>query len=207
MLFTVLSTILIAVGAYFVGCINPAYLIGKAHGRDIRNEGSQNAGGTNALILFGKRVGFFCILFDIAKAACVVSAAKVITASSLGVAVAGTAVILGHMFPFHMKFKGGKGSACLTGFVLAYNVQIFLILLLVAAVIALATNYGCFAVIASSILFPLVFGVTSHSLICGCIVAVAGVAIILKHQVNLRRIQEGTEFQISYLWSNNPRIE
>ena len=50
---------------YFIGAINPAYFIGKIKGRDIRKEGSHNAGGSNALIIFGKAVGFFCIAFSI----------------------------------------------------------------------------------------------------------------------------------------------
>ena len=53
---------------YAVGCINPAYLIGKLRGFDIRRSGSGNAGASNALITMGKAAGVFSMLFDIAKA-------------------------------------------------------------------------------------------------------------------------------------------
>ena len=53
---------------YFVGIINPSYLIGRIKGFDIREKGSGNAGGSNALIVFGKIAGVLCSLFDILKA-------------------------------------------------------------------------------------------------------------------------------------------
>ena len=55
-------------GGYILGSVNPAYLIGLFKGEDIRETGSHNAGASNALIVYGKKVGAFCAIFDILKA-------------------------------------------------------------------------------------------------------------------------------------------
>ena len=58
---------LLAAICYLIGCINPAYIIGKAKGFDIRQKGSLNAGASNVVINVGKRAGVFTALFDILK--------------------------------------------------------------------------------------------------------------------------------------------
>ena len=112
-----LSVILCALLGYLLGCINPAYLIARARGFDIRSRGSGNAGASNAVITMGKAAGVFSAIIDIFKAwLAVCLATRYFTALSVGgmpVAgeIAGVACILGHMFPFFMAFRGGKGFA------------------------------------------------------------------------------------------------
>ena len=95
---------------YLIGTINPSYIIAKLCGFDIREKGSKNAGASNALILFGKITGIGCALFDIAKATLIVWLCETLFPElAYSFAVTGVACILGHVFPFYMKFKGGKG--------------------------------------------------------------------------------------------------
>ena len=63
---------------YLLGCVNPAYLIGLMKGEDIRNTGSHNAGASNAVIVYGKKVGAFCALFDIFKAYFIIQITKLL---------------------------------------------------------------------------------------------------------------------------------
>ena len=63
-----LSVILCALLGYLLGCINPAYLIARARGFDIRSRGSGNAGASNAVITMGKAAGVFSAIIDIFKA-------------------------------------------------------------------------------------------------------------------------------------------
>ena len=99
---------------YLMGSINPSYIIARLRGFDIREKGSQNAGASNALILFGKVIGIGCALFDIAKAAFAIWLCETLFPEfAYSYAVTGVACIVGHSFPFYMKFKGGKGLACL----------------------------------------------------------------------------------------------
>jgi len=56
-----------AVCAYFLGNINPAIIIGRAKGIDIRAQGSGNAGATNAMRSLGKKAGAVTFIIDVAK--------------------------------------------------------------------------------------------------------------------------------------------
>ena len=63
-----MKVVLLALICYLIGCINPAYIIGKIKGFDIRSKGSMNAGASNVVINVGKRAGVATALFDILKA-------------------------------------------------------------------------------------------------------------------------------------------
>ena len=103
---------------YSLGCINPAYILARIKGFDIHEKGSGNAGASNALITMGKLRGFFCAAFDIAKAALAVLLARLLFPNVDTFAVSASCAILGHIFPFYLRFRGGKGLACLCGAVL-----------------------------------------------------------------------------------------
>ena len=92
--------ILCAISAYLLGSINPAYIIGKLRGMDIRKNGSKNAGASNALLLLGKFAAIFSAVFDIMKAAAAVWLAPLIFKGVPLVAeIAGVAAIIGHIYP------------------------------------------------------------------------------------------------------------
>ena len=62
MVMILLACILIG---YFIGTVNPAYLLSKANGFDIRDQGSGNAGASNVTVMMGKRFGLVCAFVDI----------------------------------------------------------------------------------------------------------------------------------------------
>lgn len=193
---------------YLVGTFNPSYLLAQIHGFDIREKGSGNAGASNALILFGKVRGVICALLDIAKATAVIHIMVHLFPNTLyAFSVTAVSCILGHMFPFYMKFRGGKGLACLGGTVLAFDWRVFVVMLLLAVILALVTRYICFVPITASVAFPIVYGVLRGDLVGACILAVMSVVIPLKHIENLRRIRNGTEARISALWNRDKEIE
>ena len=198
----------VAIG-YFIGSINPSYIIAKAKGFDIRKKGSGNAGASNALIVFGKTIGLFCALFDIFKAYWAIEIVQkgLFTDFRLGFILTGTAAIIGHMYPVYMKFKGGKGLACLGGVILAYDWRFFLILLAVEIVIVLATDYICFVPMSASIIFPIVYGIREHSFQEACIFLIATIFILLKHAENIMRIRANSELHFSYLWNKEREMK
>ena len=101
---------------YAFGCINPAYLLGRAKGHNVKKEGSGNAGASNAAILLGVRWGVIVALIDIFKA---FFSMRIAGALFPGVpfapVCAGSACIMGHLYPVTMRFRGGKGLAALGG--------------------------------------------------------------------------------------------
>ncbi len=193
--------LLCALMGYLIGTVNPAYLLGRLQGIDIRQKGSKNAGASNALILFGKAGGIVCAAFDIAKAALTILLAKALFPSADTFAITAAFCILGHIFPFYMRFRGGKGLACLTGAFLALDLRVFAVALAIEVIIVLATRYICFIPLTASAALPVLYGILHRDLAGALLLAVVAVVIWFKHAVNLRRIPEGREMRITYLWN------
>lgn len=193
---------------YGLGCINPAYFLGKKKGVDIKKTGSGNAGGSNALIALGKVAGFFCILFDIGKAYLALTICSLLFGNTPFVfAITSIACILGHIFPFYIHFNGGKGLACLAGCVLWFSPSIFLLFLLLEAAIAIGTSYICFVPLTASVLFPPVFYMMTNDLFCTLLLFIPTIIMYVKHQENLQKIKQGTEIRIRYLWDKENESE
>ena len=128
---------------YFLCCINPSYIIGKLRGVNLKKSGSGNAGASNALIHFGKIIGVACALFDIMKAFAAVKICEAMFPTTDYIyAVTSVAAILGHIFPFYLKFKGGKGIATMMGLFFASNPFSTLIVLICAFIIWAIFEYG-----------------------------------------------------------------
>ncbi|MCM1135275.1 MAG: glycerol-3-phosphate 1-O-acyltransferase PlsY [Clostridium sp.] len=116
----------IAIG-YIFGLFQTAFIYGKLHGIDIREHGSGNAGTTNTLRVLGTKAGLIVLAGDIAK--CIL--AIVICGRLFGPShpeeiyllklYAAAGAILGHNFPFYLKFKGGKGIAATAGLILSFH--------------------------------------------------------------------------------------
>jgi len=192
---------------YLIGAINPSYLVAKLHGFDIREKGSKNAGASNALILFGKVIGIGCAVFDIAKAAFAIWLCEMLfpeLANSF--AVTGVACILGHVFPFYMKFRGGKGLACLGGMILAFDLRMFLIMLAAEIIVAIVTDYICFVPLTASAVFPIVYGIMRRDVWGALIIAPIFPLMLWKHKENLKRIKQKTEMPFSFLWNKDKAL-
>lgn len=193
---------------YLLGCINPSYIIGKLRGVNIKKSGSGNAGASNALLLFGKAIGVFCALFDIMKAFAAIKICEAIySGESYIFSVTAVSAILGHIFPFYIKFKGGKGLACLGGTILAFDWRYFLMLLAIEVIFVIIVNYICFVPMTASVVFPISYGIIRHDLIGALILIIPTVIIFIKHMENIRRIMDGSEVRISYLWNKNKEVE
>lgn len=193
--------------AYALGSINPAYIIGRIKGFDIRKKGSKNAGASNALIMLGKRSGILCALFDIGKSCIAIWLAGVIFPSlTYSFAVAGTACVLGHMFPFYMGFKGGKGTASLGGIIIMFDWRIFIVFLAVEIIIVFLTDYLCFMPITAVIIFPVLYGIVRQDLVSALIFLGITVPVLIKNIENIKRMLNGTEVHLSYLWNKDKEI-
>lgn len=108
----------VAVLCFLIGSVNPAFLVARARGHDLRTAGSGNPGATNAARVVGPRWGALVLLLDVAKA----YLPTLLVTRTLGTVpalVAGLAVVLGHAFSPFLRGRGGKGVACALGAVLA----------------------------------------------------------------------------------------
>ena len=196
--------ILIVVIAYLIGSIPFGYLIVRTKGGgDVRQTGSGGTGATNVSRRAGKAAGVLTLLLDASKGAAAVLIAQAIGGSDWVKAAAAIAVIVGHIFPVWLGFRGGKGVA--TG------VGVFLVLapiaLLCAGVVFVAivffTRYVSLGSITAAVLIPLfvwlqhLFVERVWDLRPLLTAAVAGALLILfAHRGNIERLARGTESQI-----------
>lgn len=193
---------------YLLGTINISYIIGRIKGFDIRKMGSQNAGASNALILLGKATGVFCAIFDIGKVCIAIwLTQRIFPNFEAGLAIAGAAGILGHIFPFYMSFKGGKGFAGLGGVVLMFSRPFFLILLAFEMVVLFITKYICFVPMTASVIMTIVYMLYTKNIPGTVALIIATITIIYKHKINIKRIKDGTEMKISYLWNKKDELD
>lgn len=112
---------------YAFGLFQTGYIYGKLRKVDIRKHGSGNAGTTNTLRTFGLKGGLVTLLGDVLKAMLSLFVVWIFFHTIVGedkilllMGYAGLGTVIGHNFPFYLKFKGGKGIACTGGFIMAF---------------------------------------------------------------------------------------
>ena len=180
---------------YLLGSIPFGLLLTRLAGHgDIRQIGSGSIGATNVLRTGSKSAAALTLLLDLAKGGAAVIIARGWGADAALVAAGG--VIIGHMFPIWLSFKGGKGVATALGVLLALAWPIAIVAALVWLVTALIFRYSSLAAlvaaVGSAVLAPfLVDGPTAA--------VIAGIAllIVLRHHANIRRLIAGSESRIS----------
>jgi glycerol-3-phosphate acyltransferase PlsY len=108
---------------YFFGSINPGYFFGRLKKIDIREVGSKNAGTTNTFQMLGVRYGIPTAIFDVSKGLLVILIALSLGTNVVVAHLSGLMTIVGHIFPFYLKFRGGQGVGAATGMLLCYLVN------------------------------------------------------------------------------------
>jgi acyl phosphate:glycerol-3-phosphate acyltransferase len=184
-----------AVLGYLLGSIPFGLLLTRLAGLgDIRRIGSGNIGATNVLRTGSKTAAALTLLLDLAK-----GWAAVIIARSWGedaALVAAICVIIGHMFPVWLGFRGGKGVATALGVLIALAWLVALGAALVWFAIALLLRYASLAAlvaaVAAAVFSPFVVNAPTAAVIAGI-----ALLIILRHHANIRRLIAGTESRIS----------
>ncbi len=210
MINTILGSLIIG---YFIGCINLSYIISRIKGFDIRHVGSGNAGASNLVIVIGKKIGLMVAVLDILKSFMAFRLAEYLFPDAFagpinwaGV-IAGVAAVFGHVFPFYMGFKGGKGLACYGGIVLAVNYKMFILLFVAAFLIAMITDYICFAPITMAFIVPLTVGIVYKTWIPPAIISVSSILLLIKHKQNIDMIRSGQELKFHFLWRRKDESE
>lgn len=141
---------------YLIGCINPAAILGKHYHVNLKEEGTGNLGSTNTLLVLGRKAGIFVALFDIFKSYFSARIARMLFPQLLVAGmIASLGAILGHCFPITMHFDGGRGLASFGGMILAYNISMFLFILVTGWTMMVVFDAGVAATVWGCIVFPL----------------------------------------------------
>ena len=205
----ILARILALVCGYFFGTFQTGYIYGKCHGIDIREHGSGNSGTTNTLRTLGWKAGAVTFLGDLFKAIIVVVIFHFIYINTYPECVkcielyAGFGAVLGHNFPWFLKFKGGKGIACTAGVILAVcpiAAPVCLILFVWAVVITRYVSLGSILVVLAYLVQAVIFnhmgwlGITgAYAVEYHVLVPSFTAMAVWRHKANIKRLLNGTE--------------
>jgi glycerol-3-phosphate acyltransferase PlsY len=191
-------TAIIAAAAigYLLGSIPFGLLLTRLGGLgDIREIGSGNIGATNVLRTGSKALAVLTLAFDVAKGA---AAALVGCAWSEKAAMAaGAAVVIGHMYPVWLGFRGGKGVATALGVLIALAWPVALVAGCVWLVAAVISRYSSFASLVAAVAATASAAILVEPRRAWLIAGIA-LLIILRHHDNIRRLLSGTESRISF---------
>ena len=180
--------------SYLVGTSSMTLYLSKLQNINMRAGGSGNLGASNAVILMGWKAGVLVAIHDIGKAYLAVWLAQRCfpTLPYIG-AVAGVASVMGHIFPFYLHFKGGKGFASFWGMTVALDWKLGLVLFVAGVVLTVLTNYIVVGTVTITLSSPLYLGITRQDWLLCAIVFFASAVIWYKHRENFVRIRNGTE--------------
>ena len=173
---------------YLLGCSHMAYYISKIKKIDIKGQGSRNYGASNTLMLAGIKAGALVFIHDFAKAFFAVLLAKwLFTDAEYAGLIAGCASVLGHIFPFYLKFDGGKGFAAFIGMSIALYPLFGTIAFLASIIFALIVDYIVAATFSFTLAIPIIaLAVEDH--ITAAIIGIITLIIFCKHHENIRNL-------------------
>ena len=175
--------------AYLVGSISTSLIVSKAKKKDLRSGGSKNLGASNTTLLMGWKYGVLVGVCDILKGTLMVLLAKWIFPeySYLPFCVA-TAAVLGHIFPFYLKGRGGKGFATYMGIILGLDWRFFIIIGISVILITLITDYLALGTFTTVVTFPVWLFFMCPVKLAFLIPLIASLVIIVKHFENIKRM-------------------
>jgi acyl phosphate:glycerol-3-phosphate acyltransferase len=196
--------LLMMVFGYVMGNIQTSYILGRLiYKVDIRKLGHGNAGASNAIDSIGWKFGLAVATIDVAKGLITILIVKSFyqigfnAEGALLLYIAGYSAVLGHIFPFFMKFKGGKGTATLIGILMGFNPWFGIIGILVVIGITVITD---FVSVSALFLALYIIGLTVYYDlgIVPILISIGGAVLsVMLHLPNYRRIVKGNEGRLS----------
>ena len=185
---------------YLLGSISGSLLLGRLRGIDIRQQGSGNAGGTNAFRTQGFWFALGVASIDVGKSALATWLGRYGIADeghALDVALlAGAAAAAGHVWPLYFGFRGGKGVAAVLGVLLVLWPESVAVMLVVALLVLTSTGFvGLSSILAGVALIPtaILFAPAAQRPTWIAVAVAIAAFILWTHRSNVRRLRAGTE--------------
>ena len=196
----------VALVSYLLGSVSFAVIVSRIGAKDdVRNHGSGNAGMTNILRSYGKKMAAFTAIGDFGKGVIAVALGRIIfsLAGIQGIDagyIAGLFVILGHLYPLFFGFKGGKGVLTSLGAAVIVSPIPFLVIAGIAIPTVFAVKIVSLISVIGFALYPVVVVAVDllldkplwGELLFSLIVSSLG---IWKHRGNIQRLRAGTEYK------------
>lgn len=198
-----LNWLVCALLGYLLGSVPFAIVVSRLFGlNDPRRYGSGNPGATNVLRTGNKAAAALTLLGDVAKGWLAVSLAQYVGAGEgtawgqTAIGITGLAAFLGHVFPFTLGFKGGKGVATALGVMLGFSTALAGIALAIWFTIAAVSRYSSLAALVTAFCLPVVAWLLIGKLAITLPLTVMSAILILRHKNNIAKLLAGTESRI-----------
>ncbi|MBR4622272.1 MAG: glycerol-3-phosphate 1-O-acyltransferase PlsY [Ruminococcus sp.] len=209
------SLLFTAVFCYLLGSVNSAITVCKVwKKKDIREYGSNNAGLTNVLRVFGKGPALATLICDLLKGVIGVLVCRILVTRVFDIVffddklfigyVAGIFVMLGHIFPIFYGFHGGKGVLLTATTLLAIDPLTCALSLSVFILVVTFTKYVSLGSICAAVAYPIFTYVTQllrdndSRLINAGMALIFASLIVYMHRPNIQRLIEGNENKLSF---------
>ena len=194
MLILILKILSVCAVGYLLGSIPMAIPVSRLlYRKDVREEGSHNAGTTNMARVYGMGAGALTLLGDVLKTVLAVLFGRLLLGEP-GHMIGGLAVLFGHCWPVFYRFKGGKGVAVAAGLAFMTDWRIAVITIGFFAVIAVITRYvslgSLLATLLGAVLMLVIPGFSVYRVITICVMCVT---VWFMHRGNIHRLLTGTE--------------
>lgn len=186
---------LIILLCYVVGSLSPSLIAGKyVKNIDIRDVNSKNAGTSNIAMTLGLRWGVVVGISDILKGLIPVVVLRLMyPEQDVLWVLGGLSAIIGHVYPFYMKFRGGKGTATFGGVMLALAPLTSIVLLILFFAILFITDYIAISTLVMIIITPIILYFLDYSLVSIWLIVLYSCLSFYKHSPNFLRIYRGQE--------------
>ena len=185
-----------AVIGYLLGSIPFGLVLTQLAGLgDIRRVGSGNIGATNVLRTGNKALAALTVILDAVKGLAAVLIGGIWGAEAA--LVAAIAVIVGHMFPVWLRFRGGKGVATALGVLLALSWPVAAIAGALWLATAAISHYSSLAALVAGVAAPglaWIFADPPRAIA----ISVIAILVVVRHRENVHRLLAGTETRISF---------
>jgi glycerol-3-phosphate acyltransferase PlsY len=192
-----LGDLILVILAYGFGTVSFGLILARLKGGvDLRGQGSGNIGATNVARAMGKPAGLIALVGDCAKGLVAVLLAQAWGSSVWIIAAVATAAVLGHLFPWYARFRGGKGVATALGVFMPTLPLPLLGALIAFMVVVLVSRYVSAGSVVAALLMPILAVVFAQPLPLTLSAAIIAVLIVIKHRGNLQRLFQGRETKI-----------
>jgi glycerol-3-phosphate acyltransferase PlsY len=184
---------------YLIGCSHMSFYISKIKNVNLKEKGSKNYGASNTVAMVGFKAGFIVFLHDLLKAYFAVLIARWLFPDVIYAdVIAGLFAVVGHIYPFYLKFDGGKGFAAFMGAMIGIEPVFTLCLMLFALIFALIVDYivaGTFIIITIA---PIHIAAMNHDINLLVLIGIISLVILFKHRENIKNLitKNGKEMRI-----------
>lgn len=190
--------IIVALISYLIGNFLSACILGTIfQKKDVREYGSGNAGATNALRVFGKKLGGLAFILDFLKGVLAVYIGGQILGYK-GELIASVFVILGHDWPVFFKFSGGKGIAASLGVISILHWPTIIVCIIFGLLAIIKTKYVSLGSMVGTFILPIIGLIMNRPFdkYFFIVTVMLSSLSVFKHRGNIKRLIQGEELKL-----------